>query len=395
MISIAASYLIGIFCVLAWGWWLCRRLSLPNGFAPALGLCCAIAGLAAAGSCGLLGLGTQAFCLGAVLVTVRPKHGLIRGFLVSPGILAFVSGCLVSALLALFTAPSASAGNLTIQGALLFSGDGLSALDFLFGIWLPGKNAHSMPFTLTLLPLAAFSAVMALVKAEHFTRFFHRILAAVCGAAVGALLFWSSAGQKSFLPISTVWFSLVCLILLFCPGRVLGNFSPLQRAASHRRFRSRSGRAGACRPGCRHLDALPLADPGYPGRAPRYEIHPRFCLRFTAPCFALFVVSAGPPLCGCTRNVRSPAPTVRSVPATGAGLYKKAASPFCGDAAFFSLCDYLFCAARFLAMAARASLRDRLMRPCWSISVTMTKTGSPTATTSSTCSTRWSSSLEI
>lgn len=232
MISIAASYLIGIFCVLAWGWWLCRRLSLPNGFAPALGLCCAIAGLAAAGSCGLLGLGTQAFCLGAVLVTVRPKHGLIRGFLVSPGILAFVSGCLVSALLALFTAPSASAGNLTIQGALLFSGDGLSALDFLFGIWLPGKNAHSMPFTLTLLPLAAFSAVMVLVKAEHFTRFFHRILAAVCGAAVGALLFWSSTGQKSFLPISTVWFSLVCLILLFCPGRVLGNFSPLQRAAS-------------------------------------------------------------------------------------------------------------------------------------------------------------------
>lgn len=232
MISVAASYLIGIFCVLAWGWWLCRRLSLPNGFAPALGLCCAIAGLAAAGSCGLLGLGTQAFCLGAVLVTVRPKRGLIRGFLVSPGILSFVSGCLVSALLALFAAPTASAGDLTMQGALLFSGDGLSALDFLFGIWLPGKNAHSMPFTLTLLPLAAFSAVMTLVKTERFTRFSRRILAAVCGAAVGALLFWSSAGQKRFLLISTVWLSLVCLILLFCPGRLLGDFSALQRATS-------------------------------------------------------------------------------------------------------------------------------------------------------------------
>ncbi|EJW96810.1 secreted protein [gut metagenome] len=46
-------------------------------------------------------------------------------------------------------------------------------------------------------------------------------------------------------------------------------------------------------------------------------------------------------------------------------------------------------------MAARASLRLRLMRPCWSISITITISSSPTATTSSTRSTRFASSLEI
>lgn len=53
---------------------------------------------------------------------------------------------------------------------------------------------------------------------------------------------------------------------------------------------------------------------------------------------------------------------------------------------YYAYC--LPCSARFLAMAARASLRERLIRPCWSMSVTITMIGSPTATTSSTCSTR-------
>ena len=53
------------------------------------------------------------------------------------------------------------------------------------------------------------------------------------------------------------------------------------------------------------------------------------------------------------------------------------------------------CSARLASRAKMASRRLRLMRPCWSMSVTLTTMASPTATTSSTRSTRLVSSLEI
>ena len=203
------SYLIGIFCVLAWGWWLCRRMHLSDGFAPALGLGSAIAVLAAAGCCGLLSLGAQAFILGAVLVTVRPKRGLTRGFLLSPGVCAFITGCAVLALLTLFTATAgAASGNIRMEGYFLFSGDSLTALP----------------------PLAALSAVIARFSFPKASRIVRLLLAGFCGAGLAALMFFAVTGKAVSLPVAAVCIGLSCLLVILNPASADDPLPALHRA---------------------------------------------------------------------------------------------------------------------------------------------------------------------
>lgn len=231
MVSMITSYLIGIFCVLAWGWWLCRRMHLSDGFAPALGLGSAIAVLAAAGCCGLLSLGAQAFILGAVLVTVRPKRGLTRGFLLSPGVCAFITGCAVLALLTLFTATAgAASGNIHMEGYFLFSGDSLSALDFLFAIWTPGENSRSILFTTALPPLAALSAVIARFFFTKASRTVRLLLAGFCGAGLAALMFFAVTGKAVSLPVAAVCIGLSCLLFILNPASADDPLPALHRA---------------------------------------------------------------------------------------------------------------------------------------------------------------------
>ena len=45
------AQIIGLACLLFWGFWLCCKLRLPAGFAPLCGLCFCMVVLQLAGSC--------------------------------------------------------------------------------------------------------------------------------------------------------------------------------------------------------------------------------------------------------------------------------------------------------------------------------------------------------
>ena len=53
------AQIIGLACLLFWGFWLCCKLRLPAGFAPLCGLCFCMVVLQLAGSCNQLWLGAQ------------------------------------------------------------------------------------------------------------------------------------------------------------------------------------------------------------------------------------------------------------------------------------------------------------------------------------------------
>lgn len=58
------AQIIGLACLLFWGFWLCCKLRLPAGFAPLCGLCFCMVVLQLAGSCNQLWLGAQLLLVG-------------------------------------------------------------------------------------------------------------------------------------------------------------------------------------------------------------------------------------------------------------------------------------------------------------------------------------------
>ena len=85
------AQIIGLACLLFWGFWLCCKLRLPAGFAPLCGLCFCMVVLQLAGSCNQLWLGTQLLLVGAVLTLAQRRRHEILSQLLSPGVLAFCS----------------------------------------------------------------------------------------------------------------------------------------------------------------------------------------------------------------------------------------------------------------------------------------------------------------
>ena len=72
------AQIIGLACLLFWGFWLCCKLRLPAGFAPLCGLCFCMVVLQLAGSCNLLWLGAQLLLVGAVLTLAqRRRHEIL------------------------------------------------------------------------------------------------------------------------------------------------------------------------------------------------------------------------------------------------------------------------------------------------------------------------------
>ena len=85
------AQIIGLACLLFWGFWLCCKLRLPAGFAPLCGLCFCMVVLQLAGSCNQLWLGVQLLLVGAVLTLAQRRRHEILPQLLSPGVLAFCS----------------------------------------------------------------------------------------------------------------------------------------------------------------------------------------------------------------------------------------------------------------------------------------------------------------
>lgn len=85
------AQIIGLACLLFWGFWLCCKLRLPAGFAPLCGLCFCMVVLQLAGSCNQLWLGAQLLLVGAVLTLAQRRRHEILPQLLSPSVLAFCS----------------------------------------------------------------------------------------------------------------------------------------------------------------------------------------------------------------------------------------------------------------------------------------------------------------
>lgn len=84
----------GMACLVLWGFWLCGKLRLPAGFAPAAGLAFGMTALQLLGSLDLLWLGARLLLAGAVLLMVHRRRRLVRDLL-RPGVLAFAAGMAV------------------------------------------------------------------------------------------------------------------------------------------------------------------------------------------------------------------------------------------------------------------------------------------------------------
>lgn len=85
------AQIIGLACLLFWGFWLCCKLRLPAGFAPLCGLCFCMVVLQLAGNCNQLWLGAQLLLVGAVLTLAQRRRHEILPQLLSLGVLAFCS----------------------------------------------------------------------------------------------------------------------------------------------------------------------------------------------------------------------------------------------------------------------------------------------------------------
>lgn len=94
------AQIIGIACLLFWGFWLCCKLQLPAGFAPLCGISFCMVVLQLAGSANLLWLGVQLLLVGAVLTLVQRRRQEILPQLLTPGVLSFC--CAAGVLMAVF-----------------------------------------------------------------------------------------------------------------------------------------------------------------------------------------------------------------------------------------------------------------------------------------------------
>ena len=89
--SLAAQW-AGVLCLLLWGFWLCCKLRLPTGFGPLAGIAFAMVALQLCGSVNLLWPGAQLLLVGAALTLAHRKGPELLGYLLRPGVLAFVAG---------------------------------------------------------------------------------------------------------------------------------------------------------------------------------------------------------------------------------------------------------------------------------------------------------------
>ncbi|MDD4850161.1 MAG: hypothetical protein PHO10_05615 [Gemmiger sp.] len=81
---------VSIGCLLLWGWWLCRVLRLPASFGPVLGTAFCMVALEAMGG---TGYGVLLLLVGAAFTGTRGHRRDCLHYLCSPGVLAFMAGC--------------------------------------------------------------------------------------------------------------------------------------------------------------------------------------------------------------------------------------------------------------------------------------------------------------
>lgn len=235
------AQIIGLACLLFWGFWLCCKLRLPAGFAPLCGLCFCMVVLQLAGSCNQLWLGAQLLLVGAVLTLAQRRRHEILPQLLSPGVLAFCSAAGVLMAVFAIRQPEFQTWDEFSHWGIYFKSvfyqhrfavwdttrslahqaypQGLPGLYALFALPAAQYREADVLFV-TALPLAA--AASALFALPQVTARRPRIAYTVCACLAAPALFWLFAPDTPYTtaymdaPVGALFAAALCVILLPC-----------------------------------------------------------------------------------------------------------------------------------------------------------------------------------
>lgn len=235
------AQIIGLACLLFWGFWLCCKLRLPAGFAPLCGLCFCMVVLQLAGSCNQLWLGAQLLLVGAVLTLAQRRRHEILPQLLSPGVLAFCSAAGVLMAVFAIQQPEFQTWDEFSHWGIYFKSvfyqhrfavwdttrslahqaypQGLPGLYALFALPAAQYREADVLFV-TALPLAA--AASALFALPQVTARRPRIAYTVCACLAAPALFWLFAPDTPYTtaymdaPVGALFAAALCVILLPC-----------------------------------------------------------------------------------------------------------------------------------------------------------------------------------
>ncbi|WP_270761142.1 hypothetical protein [Gemmiger qucibialis] len=235
------AQIIGLACLLFWGFWLCCKLRLPAGFAPLCGLCFCMVVLQLAGSCNQLWLGVQLLLVGAVLTLAQRRRHEILPQLLSPGVLAFCSAAGVLMAVFAIRQPEFQTWDEFSHWGIYFKSvfyqhrfavwdttrslahqaypQGLPGLYALFALPAAQYREADVLFV-TALPLAA--AASALFALPQVTARRPRIAYTVCACLAAPALFWRFTPDTPYTtaymdaPVGALFAAAFCVILLPC-----------------------------------------------------------------------------------------------------------------------------------------------------------------------------------
>ena len=235
------AQIIGLACLLFWGFWLCCKLRLPAGFAPLCGLCFCMVVLQLAGSCNQLWLGAQLRLVGAVLTLAQRRRHEILPQLLFPGVLAFCSAAGVLMAVFAIRQPEFQTWDEFSHWGIYFKSvfyqhrfavwdttrslahqaypQGLPGLYALFALPAAQYREADVLFV-TALPLAA--AASALFALPQVTARRPRIAYTVCACLAAPALFWLFAPDTPYTtaymdaPVGALFAAALCVILLPC-----------------------------------------------------------------------------------------------------------------------------------------------------------------------------------
>ena len=235
------AQIIGLACLLFWGFWLCCKLRLPAGFAPLCGLCFCMVVLQLAGSCNQLWLGAQLLLVGAVLTLAQRRRHEILPQLLTPGVLAFCSAAGVLMAVFAIRQPEFQTWDEFSHWGIYFKSvfyqhrfavwdttrslahqaypQGLPGLYALFALPAAQYREADVLFV-TALPLAA--AASALFALPQVTARRPRIAYTVCACLAAPALFWLFAPDTPYTtaymdaPVGALFAAALCVILLPC-----------------------------------------------------------------------------------------------------------------------------------------------------------------------------------
>ena len=235
------AQIIGLACLLFWGFWLCCKLRLPAGFAPLCGVSFCMVVLQLAGSYNQLWLGVQLLLVGAVLTLAQRRRHEIRPQLLTPGVLAFCSAAGVLMAVFAIRQPVFQTWDEFSHWGIYFKSvfyqhrfavwdtarslahqaypQGLSGLYALFALPAAQYREADVLFV-TALPLAAAASALFALPQVMARR--PRIAYTVCACLAAPALFWVFAPDTPYTtaymdaPVGALFAAALCASLLPC-----------------------------------------------------------------------------------------------------------------------------------------------------------------------------------